>query len=103
MQFGLYFVSTYPIPLTPFSTEASRQKEHDQQTHVQERVEERPREPLLEAHHGRLQLPAGHSSPSPGTTAAKLGAAVPEVVGDGAAAAGREPLRPSLPRPGARP
>lgn len=65
---------------------------------MQERVEERPREPLLEADHRRLQLPAGDSSPPSSGTTAELGAPVPEVVGDGAA--GGEPLRPSFPRPG---
>jgi len=76
-----------------------------QQTHVEEGVDERPREALLEAHHRRLQLPAWHptstsaSRSSSGT--AKLGASVAEVVGDGAA--GGEPLRPSVvPDPGRR-
>jgi len=60
---------------------------------VEEGVEERPREALLEADHRRLQLPASRSS------TAKLGASVAEVVGDGAA--GGEPLRPSVvPHPG---
>ena len=58
-------------------------------------MEERPREALLEAHNRRLQLPAS-ASRSSGTP--KLGAAVAEVVSDGAA--GGEPLRPSVPDPG---
>ena len=54
-------------------------------------MEERPREALLEAHNRCLQLPAS-ASRSSGTP--KLGAAVAEVVSDGAA--GGEPLRPSV-------
>lgn len=74
--------------------QASDTRRKSRQTHVEEGVEERPRQALLEAHHGRLQLPAGQPASPSGT--AKLGAAVAEVVGDGAA--GGEPLRPSVPR-----
>jgi hypothetical protein len=61
-------------------------------------VEKRPREPLLEAHHRRLQLPAWQPASACPSGTAKLGAAVAEVVGDGAA--GSEPLHLSVPHPG---
>lgn len=59
--------------------------------YMEEGVDERPREPLLVPHHRRLQLPAAH--PGSPTSPGGPRAAVPQVVGDGAAAR-REPLRP---------
>jgi hypothetical protein len=82
-----------------FYTEPWRHRhiEESKKAHVEEGVEERPREPLLEPHHRRLQLPAAPASSS-GATSPR--AAVPEVIGDGGA--GGEPLRPSLAGPRSR-